>query len=658
MAGYFHFCIGDPTLPSIDDQDENAILHVKFHGTGKNDYRLNYEEVDCTLLTEFLKERQDNGLHEILMKLTFDITPAQDVKDFCESILERGIFWNQRLYFFLGHSEIQLKKKCCFLLNASHDEIHQLLAQFGDFLGEKNVEKRARKIGMLFSPLKKTHPLDTTEYKLKPDIKHGVFKSYKFTDGCGFMSSEFSSEVQKTLKLGYKPSAVQVRYRGIEGLLVLKEDLTEVKVQFHYSMQKFATPDKNMPEPLNFIALLDYSRPYKNGYLDTQMIMLLADRGVPLQNLEKLQSGYHELLEGMCKETAEYFLSFKGEVTLLREIKTIGIDGQMKKRLKSLRNKELDEMKKAAGNTRILVPQSREVFAVCDPYNKLKYGECYFNPTMPDDEAKSFPGASQKFVVIRSPCHHPGDVRVLRLTDDKQGYENLRDCLVLPVKGPRPHAFECAGGTLSGDKFFVSWNERLIPKAVEKPCDYPLMKSPGIRKSMARLASYMLWSLRISFRQRNERGRQEMRQYFATFSDDLTERIVETYMKYAAAFGPSSKNCRKLSKMFFQAVNLMEDRVILEKELLKLSKEEPSLKRSDDPSPFTTDEKSCLLPVNEERGDVNVHRPDDTFAIKFRRFLHSSGRPLRNPGNEAREKIESTARRFVDSEQRKQTKVA
>ena len=33
------------------------------------------------------------------------------------------------------------------------------------------------------------------------------------------MSPEFSSEVQKTLKLGYRPSAVQIRYRGIEGML-------------------------------------------------------------------------------------------------------------------------------------------------------------------------------------------------------------------------------------------------------------------------------------------------------------------------------------------------------------------------------------------------------------------------------------------------------
>ena len=253
------------------------------------------------------------------------------------------------------------------------------------------------------------------------------------------MSPKFSSEVQRIFELDYQPSVAQVRYRGIEGMLVLKEDLTDVKVLFHNSMRKFVTPDENMPESLSFADVVDYSRPYVNGYLDTRMVMLLDDRGVYAQNLRHLQTGYHELLEGMCKETAEYFLRFKGEFRLLQDIQEKGIDSTVKKRLKGLRKQELDEMEKAA-YTRILVPKSRLVFAVCDPYKKLEYGECYFNPTMLEDETRSFI-SGQKFVVMRYPCYHPADVRVLRMTKEKQGYENLRDCLVLPVKGPRPHAF-------------------------------------------------------------------------------------------------------------------------------------------------------------------------------------------------------------------------
>ena len=296
----FHLCIqllADNVQPRVTE-GENSILHVKFHGAGRDDYRVEYEKLESSLLTEYMKQRDGPAFHQKIMKLTFNITPVDEANKKCKSALERGIFC-QRPYFFLGHSDDQLKEKSCYLMKATHEEIHELLSQFGNFLEEKNVGKRARKIAMLFSKLNKTMPLAANEYKVEPDIERGVFRSYTFTDGCGFMSLEFSSQVQQILELDYQPSAVHVRYRGIEGMLVLKEDLTEVKVQFHKSMQRFFTPNENMPDTLNFLDVVDYSRPYVNGYLDTRMVMLLADRGVPATNLEALQDGYHELLEGI-----------------------------------------------------------------------------------------------------------------------------------------------------------------------------------------------------------------------------------------------------------------------------------------------------------------------------------------------------------------------
>ena len=100
-------------------------------------------------------------------------------------------------------------------MRATPEEIQELLAKFGDFFEEKNLGKRARKIGMLFSKLNNVVPLATKEYKVQPDIKGGITRSYTFTDGCGFMSPEFSSEVQRVFELDYQPSAVHVRYRLI-----------------------------------------------------------------------------------------------------------------------------------------------------------------------------------------------------------------------------------------------------------------------------------------------------------------------------------------------------------------------------------------------------------------------------------------------------------
>ena len=640
----WHFCIdlSDASIPP-ETKGETSIIHVQFHGTGRNDYQVYREKLESTLLTEYQKEIEGPGFNQKLMKLTFDITPADEANSFCKSVLEGGILCHQP-YFFLGHSYEQLKTKSCYMMRATEDEIHKLLAKFGDFLQEKNIRKRAKNIGMLFSPLNKVVPLATREYKVQPDITGGVTTSYTFTDGCGFMSPDFSSEVQRIFELDYQPSAVQVRYRGMEGMLVLKEDLTDVKVLFHKSMLKFVTPDKNMPEGFSFADVVDYSRPFVNGYLDTRMVMLLADRGVCAQNLRDLQTGYHYLLEGICKETAEYFLRFKGEFRLLQDIQDKGVDSTIKKRLKGLRKQELDEMEKAA-YTRILVPKSRLVFAVCDPHKKLEYGECYFHPTMLEDETSSFiPG--QKFVVMRYPCYHPGDVRVLRMTKEKQGYENLRDCLVLPVKGPRPHAFECSGGDLSGHKLFVSWDDKLTPNKITSPCPYPPKRTPGSLKAAAFLPCCGLLKIKLSADWRTREDRQEheeIREYFASFKEDLTEKIDTTYMKYAAAFGPSSKECRKLSKMFYQATDLTQDRVALEKKWLKLKKAEPCAQGevlSHDT--FTLSETSPLI---NDTGKENAD--DQTPLIRQRRPFWRRDRPQCCDGNKVHEIINKEAEKFV-----------
>ena len=644
MAAYL-FCVDLSTVEDSSSlaEGEACIIHVQFRGTGKNDFKVYREKLENTLLTKYLREIEGPDFNQKLMKLTFDIKPADEANSFCKSVLERGIFCRQRSYFFLGHSDEQLKTKSCYLMRATQEDIHELLAKFGDFLQEKNVEKRSKNIGMLFSPLNKVVPLATREYKVQPDITGGFTGSYTFTDGCGFMSREFSSEVQRIFELDYTPSAVQVRYRGIEGMLVLKEDLTDAKVLFHNSMQKFVTPDENMPEGFSFADVVDYSRPYVNGHLDTRMVMLLANRGVSAQTLHDLQTGYHELLEGMCGKTAEYFLRFKGEFRLLQDIQDKGIDSTIKKRLKGLRKHELDEMGKAS-YTRILIPESRVVFAVCDPYNKLKYGECYFNPTMPEDETRVFP-AGQKFLVTRNPCFHPGDVRVLKMTKEKQGYEKLRDCLVLPVEGPRPHAFECFGGDLAGNKFFVSWDKNLIPSEKENPCDYSPTVAAKLRQASVKSVSKAWEKIRRGHNNKELKSREEMLEYFATFSDEIPRMIEGEYMKCAFALGPSSKQCRQLSKLLYQAASLSGDSVKLQKELEQMKPSIESALFSGSPNDQDVDD------ANEYSDVENPTRPNEESS---RRLSTRSERATeqRRARNEIWKDIDKIAKDFVEGMQR------
>jgi len=63
------------------------------------------------------------------------------------------------------------------------------------------------------------------------------------------------------------------------------------------------------------------------------------------------------------------------------------------------------------------------------------------------------------------------------------------------------------------------------------------------------------------------KSRDEMLEYFATFSDEIPRMIEEEYMKCATELGPSSKQCRQLSKLLYQAASLSVDSGKLRKEL-------------------------------------------------------------------------------------------
>ena len=562
----YHLCIeaSSASAPLADDS-KTQILHVEFYGTGRDDYRVSYEKLERTLLTEYLKLRDGPNFHQQLTKLTFNISPVDQTNDFCRSVLERGIFCRQRVYFFLGHSDEQLKKKSCFFMSASHEKIHELLAQFGDFTEERNIGKRARKIGMLFSTLNEPLDLAADEYEIEPETRRGVFRTQSLADGCGFMPREFSSAVQELFELNHQPSAVYVRYRGIEGMLALKEDLPEVKLLFQSPMQKFVTPDDNMPEDIGFVDIVDYSRPYVNGYLDNRMVMLLIEEGVSFLHLEELQAGYYELMENMIRNTAaaEYFLRLRGEVQFLEHIHENGVDDRVQDYFKLLLIQELDKMKTAA-YTRILVPKSRVVFVVQDPYGKLKQGECYFKPTIPDDD-HSFTTAG-KIVVVHMPCYHPGDVQVLKLNQEMPGYENLKDCLVLSANDPCHGMFDGVQDDVRGNRFFVSWDTDLIPNSTEVPCDYLPTITAKLRGASAKSVSNLSAKMKKSQRSGYLKDREEMLRYFAAFSDEAPK-IKEEYMKYATALGPSSKECRQLSKLLYQAASFTEDTATLQKKL-------------------------------------------------------------------------------------------
>ena len=293
----FSVCIDVPENTTPPTDDEVYIKHVEFFG--KEEFCFEYRKLEKTLLFEYLRCK-DALSPDSLMTVSFNAPMVQKENNaFCEGVLKRSIFCERKRYRFLGHSDSQLREKKCYLMNASEDDIHDLLAQFGDFVKITDVGKRAKRIGLLFDRF--DHILDLLERDR--DDKGGIFATRTFTNSCGFMSSEFTEKVRSQLGLSHlQPSAVQVIYQGFQGTLVLKDVPTNVpQVQFRKAMKKFKIPKAEMRQEMPFIGIVDYSRPHINGYLDAQLIMLLASRGVVTDYLETLQTEYYELLKKMPK---------------------------------------------------------------------------------------------------------------------------------------------------------------------------------------------------------------------------------------------------------------------------------------------------------------------------------------------------------------------
>ena len=68
-----------------------------------------------------------------------------------------------------------------------------------------------------------------------------------------------------------------------------------------------------------------------------------------------------------------------------------------------------------------------------------------------------------KVMVTRSPCLHPGDIRVLKCVEPPTPkFEQYFNVVVFSSKGHRPQADLMSGGDLDGDEFFVCWDNNFV----------------------------------------------------------------------------------------------------------------------------------------------------------------------------------------------------
>lgn len=377
--------------------------------------------------------------------------------DIVKSVVKTGLLvkvgdsLDKKLYTFFGHSPTQLREGKCVLYNSAELGVFEdLIAQFGEF-DMKNVGKRAARIGLLLSAAVPIIDLDERQITVDRDIERG---GYSFTDGCGRISPSvawlLSDELNKQYSTRIRfysckdlscPSVFQVRIMGCKGTLILDPQL-EDGIAIRESMRKVIWKPTGERTPLRIVDEgKGVSFPNRFGSLNTQYIRLLSALGVRDEVfLEMQKRSFEELNRIEYDEDVQvrYLCIYERfddaeEIIRTRKIGEEALKFLKRRRMTCMMQEQTvkDKLIPAKINLRLPLEQSRTLYGVADPTKKLNYGTCFLCVTI-RGKPKVLEG--HRVVVTKSPCYHPGDIRVLTVVNLPE-CSHLVDCIVFPVNG-------------------------------------------------------------------------------------------------------------------------------------------------------------------------------------------------------------------------------
>ncbi|RPD58073.1 hypothetical protein L227DRAFT_485948, partial [Lentinus tigrinus ALCF2SS1-6] len=278
------------------------------------------------------------------------------------------------------------------------------------------------------------------------------------------------------------------------GVLMLHPELNKKCVaQFRASQKKFrATTD-------NTFSVVAYSVPYAYARLNNEIVVLLSSLGIPSETFLRRQSEYHQWIR---EATTDWQVAFN-ILCALKQYETaerLLLDGlessEVQKKIRSVQTAEIGSFKKNDKfRARMIIPKSRFLFGVCDPYGVLNEGEVYLWAV-----------------------DHP------RLS-------HLVDCIVFASKGRRAAPAMSAGGDLDtdGDEYTVIWDPDFVPRKVAESYTYPALKEHTV--------------LNVT--------REDLARHFASYNTMALARIVNLHSKWVrySPKGAMSDECQDLNAL-------------------------------------------------------------------------------------------------------------
>ncbi|XP_066293027.1 uncharacterized protein [Branchiostoma lanceolatum] len=380
-------------------------------------------------------------------------------------VLREGIKVGNRLYEFLAASNSQLREHgLWFFADDGRNNPDSIRAWMGDFSNSRCPATYLARMGQCFSTTESSVRVRPGQVSRIPDIEGGRDpdgKPYCFSDGIGKISPDLAREMCEKTQRSHEPSAFQVRYAGVKGMLAVDPALPGLALQYRKSMEKFSSDHDN-------IEICSESHPARL-YLNRQIISILSALGIPdevfryLQDAQLRELGSMFLMENRAVDALNQRAQLQG--VPYGKLSNCGIymtrEPFFKAMLRKVYKSGIGDIRRKA---RIAVPPEygRNMLGVLDETGTLEYGQVFVQYTEDiTDKGGETIVLTGEVVVARNPCFHPGDVRKLSAVD-VPGLHHMVDVIVFPSKGERPHPNEMSGGDLDGDQFFVTWYPGLV----------------------------------------------------------------------------------------------------------------------------------------------------------------------------------------------------
>ncbi|KAH7934737.1 uncharacterized protein LOC119404960 [Rhipicephalus sanguineus] len=421
---------------------------------------------------------RDDNLRPLSHSLAFHQHKNEIVEAIVGRALRRGIYIGRRQFKLLAASCSQLRDHGVWLFaTVTRGQCPEGIREWmGDFSKITSIAKKMARMGQCFSSTEESVqvPLGigaVTEADKVGGCHPKSKNPYVFSDGIGMVSRSLLQKVCQKLGIEDEPSAIQIRYAGYKGMLCLNPTLDGDKLVLRESMCKFPCSTSDVLE------VIKVSAP-RTVCLNRPLITILEQLGVPGHAFVNLQQNMVlQLADALvCEDVALDTLGSYVEVPFFfRELQSRGFlltrHPFVRLLLCTVYKSAMDGLRT---KTRIAVASGagRNMLGVLDETGRLQYGQVFVQYTELGTDSKATHVLTGTVLVTKCPCLHPGDVRKFEAVDVPE-LRHIKDCIVFPAKGPRPHPNEMAGSDLDGDEYVVIWDKDLFfPGANRKPMTF------------------------------------------------------------------------------------------------------------------------------------------------------------------------------------------